>query len=157
MKRLFAIAAIGIALAGLSYFTVYHFGTAKQRELQNQESPELAWLKTEFGLTVEEYSRIQELHYAYLPKCDEMCALVSEKNELLKKLMGDDRATEERGRILKEAVSIRASCQEMMLEHFYTVSREMRPEARKRYLDWVLAKTVTPSHERLEDTIRHHP
>jgi hypothetical protein len=157
MKRLFAITAIGIALAGLTYFSVYYIGTAKQRQLQNQENPELAWLKTEFGLTVDEYTRIRELHYAYLPECDEMCALVSEKNELLKKLMGDDDATEVRARVLKETLSIRASCQEMMLNHFYKVSREMRPEARKRYLDWVLTKTVTPSHARLEETIRHHP
>jgi hypothetical protein len=157
MKRLFALLVIGIALAGLAYFTVYFFGTANHRELQNQENPELAWLKTEFGLSAAEYSKILELHYSYLPKCDEMCALVSEKNELLKKLMGDDGDTEEWARVLKEAVAIRASCQEMMLNHFYAVSWEMRPEARKRYLDWVLTKTVTPSHERLEETIRHHP
>jgi hypothetical protein len=157
MKRLFAITVIGIALAGLAYFSVYYIGTAKQRELQNHENPELAWLKTEFGLTADEYIRIQELHYAYLPKCDEMCALVSEKNELLKKLMGNDDASEERARVLKETLSIRASCQEMMLNHFYKVSREMRPVARKRYLDWVMTKTVTQSHARLEETIRHHP
>lgn len=157
MKRLLAIATIGVALAGLAYSSVYYFGTAKQRGIQNQDNPELAWLKTEFGLTAEEYARIQELHYAYLPKCEEMCALVSEKNELLKQLMGDAGAAEERAKVLKEAVSIRASCQEMMLNHFHTVSMEMRPEARERYLDWVLTKTVTLSHERLEETLRQHP
>ncbi len=158
MKRTFIIAILGLGLAILAYSGVYFVGTTTQRSINNDENPELAWLKSEFGLSDEEYARIRKLHYAYLPRCDEMCTLVSEKNELLKKLMlsGEEKA-EERELVLKEAVTIRASCQEMMLNHFYLLSREIRPEPRERYLEWVMTKTVTPSHADLEETLRHHP
>ncbi len=158
MKRLLILTLLGLGVGIVAYSGVYFLGTAEQRTLQKSESPELAWLKTEFGLSADAFDRISKLHYSYLPKCDEMCALVAEKNKTLRSLVetgaGDG---DEWKRVMSEAVQIRAECQETMLEHFYKVSREMRAEPRRRYLEWVLAKTVPPSHEALNETLNHHP
>lgn len=156
MKRLFTLCLLGLGLAVVAYCGVYFARTAEQRSVENHNTPELAWLRKEFNLSDTEFDRISELHSAYLPKCEEMCTLVEEKNGLLRELMestGED--NEDFQRVVKEAVQIRADCQEMMIQHFYRVSQEMRPGQRARYLEWVMQTTLTESHKALDDTMHH--
>lgn len=156
MKRPVTLCLLALGIAVAAYCGVYFIETAEQRNVENNNTPELAWLKTEFNLTGEEFNRISALHSAYLPKCQNMCALVDEKNVSLKALIatgGGD--SEEFQRVVKEAVQIRADCQEMMIQHFYRVSREMRPGQRERYLEWVLQTTLTASHKALDETMHH--
>ena len=158
MKRFILLILVGVGIGYLAYAGIYQMGTARHREISSEPVPELAWLKTEFGLSGEEYKRISELHRAYLPECRRMCALIAEKNETIKDLMEKGQEfNKERKKVIEEAVLLRAECRQKMLDHFYKVSHEMQPEARERYLDWVLRETMTPSHAALEETLHHHP
>lgn len=94
MKRFIIWLLVGVGIGYLAYAGVYRIGTERYRELSNQPLPELAWLKTEFGLSEEEYQRIRELHLAYLPRCAEMCALIAEKNEVIRGWMHGENAND---------------------------------------------------------------
>jgi len=88
-----------------------------------------------------DFSRVAEMHKAYLAGCAERCRLIDEKNEHLKELLATTNTiTPEIEKALSEAALLRADCQKKMLQHFYEVSRTMPPEQGKRYLAWVQDK-----------------
>ncbi len=150
MKSITALLVFGIVASVICYGAVYYLGTQSHRSMSQQEYPELAWLRAEFQLSDEEFERISKLHYAYLPKCESMCELVAEKNAELVHVMGQE--SQDAGlheSLLTEVVSIRADCQKMMLEHFYSVSQEMSPVQRERYLSWVLKESLSSGHQSL--------
>ena len=150
MKSIATLIIFGVAASIICYGTVYYFGTQSHRHVAQQEYPELAWLRVEFELSEEEFERIRKLHYAYLPKCESMCELVSEKNAELVHVMGQGTNGEELHKaLIEEVVGIRADCQRMMLEHFHSVGQEMNPTQRERYLSWVLEESLSSGHQAL--------
>ena len=149
MRRPWTILAIGLVLAVAAYVSLYYVGTAQSRHFERSEKPELRWLKEQFGLSEAEFSRICEMHQAYLAGCAERCRLIDEKNDRLKDLLSNtNRVTPEIEQALAESALLRAECQKKMLQHFYEVSRTMPPEQGKRYLAWIQEQTIMPdSHE----------
>lgn len=150
MKRAYLILFAGIVLATLAYAGCYFGITAPHRAMVNSEAPELEWLKIKFKLDDAEFKRISEMHEAYMPRCEEMCRLVRAKNDELKaSLARTNTVTSEIETKLAQIAELRTSCQKMMLEHFFKVSRAMPPEQGKRYLAWVQEKTILcePAHD----------
>jgi hypothetical protein len=143
MKRALTILCLGIAAAILAYSTFYLSATAPCRAAMRAGTPELLWLKQEFNLNDAEFQRISELHAGYLPKCQEMCALIATKNAELKAILAQtNTVTPDAEKKLLEIAQLRSQCQKHMLEHFYAVSRAMPPEEGRRYLDWIQAQTL---------------
>ncbi|HYV32119.1 MAG TPA: hypothetical protein VEO53_13575 [Candidatus Binatia bacterium] len=66
---------LGLVVGASAFCGFYYLGTAAPRELANGQTPELAWLKSEFNLTDAELTRITELHQAYQPHCQESKAM----------------------------------------------------------------------------------
>lgn len=105
-------------------------------------TPELAWLKREFGLGDAEFDRIAALHAAYLPKCMERCRQIDRLNgEVARSLSAATEVTPEIERLLEARARIRADCHAEMLAHFFEVGRAMPPEQGRRYLEWVWENT----------------
>jgi len=148
------LAGVGVALLG--YFSCYLIGTAPCREMAREPEPELAWLKREFHLGDKEFSKVSEMHAAYLSGCAERCRLIDEKSEQLKQLLAaTNTVTPEIDRLLLEAARLRSECHKQMLQHFYEVSRTMPPEQGRRYLAWVQERTIlADSHEEMQHS--HH-
>jgi hypothetical protein len=148
MKRVVVILSLGVLAAMTAYCAVYFAKTRDQRQLLESPAPELAWLKKEFHLGDAEFSRIATLHDGYLPRCEELCRRIAQKNSELKQLVAgtnvDAQAVE---RTLKEAADLRADCQKNMFNHFLDVSRQMPPEQGRRYLQWVQQQTLAPDHD----------
>ncbi len=148
MKRtLIILAAAAFAALG-AYVGFYWAATASDRALLKREAPELAWLQEEFNLSDAEFTRISNLHEAYLPECAERCRQIAARNmELQELLRGTNVLTQEIERSIEQAAQIRMECEKSMLRHFLEVSRTMPPEQGKRYLDWVQRRTLlaTPS------------
>ena len=89
-----------------------------------------------------EFSRIMELHGAYLPKCKLRCIRIEELNDKLTKAIATtSQMTPEIETLLAERGRARTDCQTEMLKHFLEVSRTMPSEQGKRYLAWVLEQT----------------
>jgi Spy/CpxP family protein refolding chaperone len=146
MKRSWLILLGGLLLAACAYACIYFHNTAAQRAVERNPRPELAWLQMEFHLTDEQLARVQQLHNAYAPKCDEMCRMIDAKNAEIQKLLAATNViTPEIKQALTQAAEVRAECETAMLDHFYKVAQTMPPEQGRRYLDWVQQDTLKPS------------
>ncbi|MCI0541552.1 MAG: periplasmic heavy metal sensor [Verrucomicrobiales bacterium] len=135
---------LGLSLAGgiIAYCCVYFAGTTTAREWRRSAQPELAWLKHEFSLNDAEFSRIAQLHQAYLPQCKERCRQIEELNgKLTNAISSAAQMTAEIEKLLDERGKMRAQCQAEMLKHFLEVSRTMPSAQGKRYLAWVQTQT----------------
>ena len=145
MKRAAIILVLGLAGAVAAYCALYRHSTAKQREILESQTPELAWLKDEFHLNDTEFARISDLHDAYRPHCKEMCRRIERENTALKELLAKTNVlTGEIEQRLTASSQLRLECQKQMLQHFLAVSRQMPPEQGRRYLSWVQERTFLP-------------
>ena len=121
--------------------------------MMDSTKPELAWLKSEFNLSDVEFKRICDLHAAYMPRCAEMCRRVDQQNKRLMELLSSTNGmTPEIQAAVAEGARIRGECQNNMLAHFLEVSRTMPPEQGRRYLQWILQRTLVsktgmPAHD----------
>ncbi len=146
MKKGGLILLLGLVLGVAAFTGFYYLGMAPGRNLLQEPQPELAWLKKEFNLNETEFSRITNLHEAYLPQCAQRCRIIEEQNRKLETLLrGNSTVTPEIQKLLTERATTRALCEGEMLKHFQDVSRAMPPEQGRRYLAWVQAQTVLRS------------
>lgn len=135
MKRALSILLAGAMLGAAAYGLAYFRRTAEARALQEEQHPELAWLKQEFGLDVREFERIRTLHEGYLPQCARMCAKIAAASEELESLVvATNQVTPAISEKLMEIGRLRQECHGQMLAHFYAVSQAMPVEQGKRYL-----------------------
>jgi hypothetical protein len=138
MKKGGLILLAGLVLFVAAFAGFYYFGTTACRAMMNEREPELAWLKKEFKLSDEEFTRITKLHEAYLPQCAQRCMRIAEQNRKLEELLSKSTSvTPEVRDVLAERAKTRADCEAEMLNHFMEVSKTMPPEQGKRYLEWV--------------------
>ena len=148
MKRAALILIVGLLAAVAGYCTLYYCGTREHRQMLENPTPELAWLKKEFQLSDAEFQHVATLHDGYTPRCAELCQRSAAKHTELQQLMAgtnvDAKAVEQK---LKEAGELRVQCQQNMFNHFLEVSRQMPPQQGKRYLQWVQERTLTPEHD----------
>lgn len=148
MKRPWVIAVLGLVLAACGFGVFYGNRTAAYRQLQAQCGLELAWIKKEFQLNSAEFERVRKLHEAYKPVCAEMCRQVDDQNrELARLLQTAHEVTPEVEQVLNRAAQLRKQCQTEMLKHFFQVSHAMPAEQGRRYLAWMQAQTLTPTHD----------
>lgn len=142
MKRGASILLLGLLACLITFLCVYYSCTVAHRQMLREAAPELAWLKREFNLSDAEFSRIANLHSAYLPQCQMRCRTIEIQNEKLHQLLATNTAvTPEIESLLAERAKTRAECQSAMLNHFLMVSRAMPPAEGERYLAWVKAQT----------------
>ena len=124
--RTILLATLVVLLMGtLSYFFALRLSARQVAE------DDLAWLKREFRLADDDMQRIRQLHEGYLPKCQEMCGKIAEKQSEVEEALGTGDVPDAK---LVELATLRAQCQAQMLDHFREVSRAMPAEQGKRYL-----------------------
>jgi hypothetical protein len=138
MRKGAAILLLGLLVCTAAFSGFYYFETAACRGMMREARPELAWLKTEFKLSVAEYARIVQLHEAYMPQCRERCRRIEEQNQKVQALLAQaNTVTPQLQSLLAERAQTRAECEAAMLKHFLEVSQTMPPAQGRRYLAWV--------------------
>jgi hypothetical protein len=142
MKKGLLIFLLGLFAAAAAFAGIYFFGTLHCRSMMRETKPELAWLKKEFGLTDAEFTRVSQLHEAYLPLCRERCKRIQQQDAKLRELLARSKTvTPEIQNLLAERARTRSECEAEMLAHFLEVSRTMPPKQGERYLAWVEKQT----------------
>jgi hypothetical protein len=145
---LVVIVAFVFGLGG--YWTYYHCATTPTRSMLSEPDGQMEWLRSEFHLTDEQFSRIQQMHREYAPKCDLMCQKIAQANARLDQIISANKSvTPEVEAALKAAATVQEECHQAMFGHVYAVSAAMSPEDGARYLEMMKARIIAPglSHE----------
>ncbi len=136
-----AFAAALIAFCGTNFF-----GTRDLREMTKAPNGELEWLRREFHLSDAQFAKIEALHSAYTPVCDEMCRRIMEANSKLDRLLSQNReVTPELEAAIREAGLVQEDCHKQMLAHIYRVSAQMNPVDGENYLRLMKSRVIQPA------------
>lgn len=145
MRKGLLIVALAIAVAVGGYSLYYRCATASTHAMLARPDGEMEWLRHEYHLGDTQFSRIQQLHREYAPKCDLMCEKIAKANARLDQLIKANKTfTPEVDAAMKECVTVQAECRRALLEHVYVVSAEMSPEDGARYVQMMTARIVEP-------------
>lgn len=142
MNRRLLFLPLGLVLGVLAYGVVYWLQVREHRAIVRAPHAELAWLRTEFGLSGPQWERVAALHDAYRPTCNELCRQIAVQNARLEAAaLATNRLTDDVRALIAETGRVRDQCRQAMLGHLYTVAAELPPEAGQRYLRLMLAAT----------------
>ncbi len=143
MRRGIFILISALLLTAAAFYGYRQFAARNALEMAARSNAELEWLRREFDLNEEEFLRIADLHKAYGPKCDVLCAAVVEANAKLDAAIDANRGmTPEVAAALQNAAEVEHECRRALLDHVYSVGSEMKPEAAKRYRDMMKPRIV---------------
>ena len=146
MKGLLILAiAVVVSIGGsIVYFRT---ATAPTSAMLSQPAGELEWLRREFRLSDEQFSRIRAKHQEYAPKCERMCAEIAAANQRLDTLIqGSKAVTPEVASALHHSAQVQEECRLAMLGHVYAVCGEMSPDQGARYLAMMKTRLIRPGH-----------
>jgi len=140
------IVVLGLLAVALIGWTVsYHIGVACSGSSLSSGDRGLEWLRCEFKLTDQQYSRIRELNQQYEPICSKLCERVLDSQTKLKNLISQSQAiTPEIQEALTQDSALKRECQLAMLQHIYDVTQVLPEGQRKRYLNLVQMHVLMP-------------
>ena len=96
----------------------------------------LQWLKQEFHLSDGQFKKIQGLHEAYAPECcAHCCELKAAERQLGTVLNVNTSITPEVDAAMERVDKAAGESRRAVLQHIYSVSREMPPEEGRRYVE----------------------
>ena len=143
MRRGVFVFIVAVLLATSLFCGYRWFACREARALAAKADAEMEWLRREFELNDEEFSRVAALHEAYRPKCDALCRAVVEANAKLHAAMSDSPGiTPEVASALQNASESEQECRRALLGHIYAVSAEMKPDAAGRYMAMMKPRIV---------------
>jgi hypothetical protein len=110
---------------------------------RQSQLPELEWLRQEFKLTDEQFAKVSELHLAYRPTCEDLCAKVMASQTKMKKLVGvGTQVSPELKAALQEHATLHVECQTAMLNHLYQTATCLSLDQARHYLDAMLPQVI---------------
>ena len=148
MKRGLWIIIVAL-VAGLTSFWITHsqcccsLPDSSAEHEEHSLLPELAWLRHEFKLTDAQFAKASELHVAYRPTCEALCAKVIASHAKIKKIVdGGTQVSPELTSALQEHAALHVECQTAMLTHLYQTAACFTPEQSRSYLDAMLPQVI---------------
>jgi len=134
VKKVILLAVAAIALAFGVHAVYFRAATHESRCLIGDKEGEMEWLRGEFHLSDDQYSKIKALHEAFEPRCMEHCRNIAAANATLSKLMAaSPEPTPEIAQALETCERVKAECRKATLEQIYAVSRVMNSDEAARY------------------------
>lgn len=142
MKRPSLVLLVGIAIGFLAFAATSWLESRPHRRLLEEPASELAWLRHEYGLSDSQFQRVVALHTAYQPTCAELCQRIADANRRLRDAIAATNVVTDEIRLrLRETGQARDDCRQAMLNHLFSVARELPADAGHRYLESMLAAT----------------
>ncbi|MDF1811228.1 MAG: hypothetical protein P1V20_03410 [Verrucomicrobiales bacterium] len=123
-----------VVLSIVTYFTIHSVITVEARAALSSDHPELIWLKREYSLNDDQFTKIQELHNVHDVKCREICRELSESRKQLEEvIVGEPLESEVVQGALAAWREQQVVSQNSILKHMEEVSRYMEPGQGARY------------------------
>lgn len=146
MTRFLVLFALAIAAGALSFFAYSEY-QERGEAVEVADTSELAWLRTGFSLSEEDFEKVERLHAEFRPVCDALCNRVIEiQKDLDEAILSSDGLTEELEAELAEFARVQEECNRYMLQHAYAVAAILPPAERPRYLDGVREQITLHGH-----------
>lgn len=136
-------------LAGLAAFFMmrWHGRPGADHLAAGHGMPGLFWLRDELKLSDAQFAKVQALHEAYQPKCEQMCERIAASHERVAALTAAAKElTPELSAALKEHADVHLDCQRAMLGHLFETAAAMDAAQGRRYLDLVLPYATDFAH-----------
>ncbi len=149
-----ALVILATLVAGL----IAYFGG---RALQHPSHPldakaEIRWMRKEFSLSEANFAKVEALHLAYIPRCDELCMAVADSGRKVRELAAATPVmTEALAAAIAEDEHVRGECRKALLAHLYETAAAMPSEAGQRFLEMALPSVLSPGHPDVHDSVRH--
>ena len=140
------VPALGVLLTAIILYCVINLSvTQEARVILNSECPELIWLKKEYHLSDQQFSKIEALHYAHDKECMEQCKQLAAKQKALRQaVIANQIDSPEFQILLLDWREQRKQSQDSILEHMFEVSAEMSPDQGQRYRENVFQSLILP-------------
>lgn len=154
MKYLPATIAVLALAAAATGFVCYRLSCDRALHAAAAKGDAMAWLRTDFHLTNEQFAAIRQLHESYTGICAEHCRLIQEAakaRNALKTAGGSDLAAAER-----KLEELRTICETAIARHVRQVAALMSPADGERYLGLVLPKIASFDHTAAPDLHLNH-
>jgi len=134
MKKAAALATLGMFAALAAGGAYYTAATHETKCLLSQPGGEMEWLRHEFQLSDAQFKQIEAAHVAYRPRCDALCARITNARSKISQLIAAGQgATPEMRTALADSAAVELDCREAMLDHIQTVSNYMDPASAARF------------------------
>lgn len=147
MKSGWLILIGAVILSGTGYFSSRLVGgrACAACDVASLKTPDaLAWMRRDFALSDDEFTKVCALHDAYLPHCDSMCQrMEAASNHVSSALRASPAMTGEAQTALREYETARAECQRATLQHVLDTAAVMKPEAGRAFVQKVLPHLLT--------------
>lgn len=144
MKRGPLVLALALAMGVCMFFCGWWIqrGAGSTKKFASESGnllPELVWIRTSLNLTDSQFERVQALHLAYRPKCDELCRRIREADKKLLEVVKNAGESEaDLTTALRARAEMRLACHQAMLAHVKGTAACMNSEQARQYLDTVL-------------------
>ncbi|CAF0689777.1 hypothetical protein [Candidatus Methylacidithermus pantelleriae] len=107
------------------------------------ETPELLWISHEFPLQPGQREKIVAIHRKYCAGCQTRCQRICLLHRRIREAMEQPVLEKDKlEALLDEEAKLRRECCGEMLSYFAAVGQELGPEHGRRYLAWVLPRTL---------------
>ncbi|MEC5129456.1 hypothetical protein VSU19_22030 [Verrucomicrobiales bacterium BCK34] len=130
-KALFLSICLGIA----AYLAVF-FWQKHRIDVRHEHLTTFQWFNEEFDVTKAQQEKIEALHTAYFPECEDHCIHYADTKRTLAQIAEDPGLdqTPEHVDAARRLAELEKEADKKFIDFVYSVAAEMNPEASARYL-----------------------
>lgn len=147
MKRWATILALAIVALGVGYWIAEQRHARELTELNQVKGSNLAWLRTGFDLSHEQFAAVTALHREYATVCTQHCADIIAAQGKLDDLRAGAASASELVAAERELERLEAICNDATLAHVLRVAGLMPEEAAGRFLALVEPHLASQPHD----------
>jgi len=124
------------AAVGLLAFVGVYLWEKNQIDQHHEHLSAFEWFCGEFDVNREQQLRIEALHLAYFPECEDHCVHYADTKQTLAKLNEDPGLDQhpEHAKVVKQLARLKKEADKRFIDFIYSVAAEMDPDTSERYL-----------------------
>lgn len=147
MKRWATILGLAIVTLVLSYWGAGQWHARELTKLNQVDGGNLAWLRTGFDLSAEQFAAVTALHRDYATVCTQHCADILAAQRKLDELRAGAADASELAAAARELERLETVCNDATLAHIRRVAALMPEEAAGRFLALVEPHLASQPHD----------
>ena len=135
MRNLAATILLAGFLGSIAYAAVF-FWQKRRIDDRHDHLTAIEWLCEEFKVTGEQRARVEALHKAYFPECEDHCIHYADTRHTLALITGDPQLdnSREHKEAASELAQLEREADKKFIDFVYSIAGEMDPAQSRRYL-----------------------